>query len=182
MGDNSLPVVRSRYKLEPAEWRFLQAYAADPSQDLPSCERAAGLAPGAGRALLQSKRGRGAMGALMRTADERYEELKEQLIHLVASMSAWDPKDAFDAAGNLKRPAELPNDLRVAITEFKFYPASGAVEYKFTNRLAAVELLLRVLQERAPQEPEEGEGRALWIARGRQRLPKDKEPDASGGA
>jgi hypothetical protein len=175
VGDNSLPILRSRHKLDAAEWKFLQAYAQDPSQDLPACERAAGLAPGRGRALLQSARGRGAMGALLRTADERYEELKDQLIQLVASMASWDPKDCFDAAGNLKKPADLPNDLRVAITEFKFYPASGAIEYKFANRLQAVELLLRVLQERAPNTAEGEEGRAQWVVRGRQPLAKDTQ-------
>jgi hypothetical protein len=166
--DNSLPVLRANHALTEAELAFLLAYARDPGGSVYEAEATAGLARGQGRELLRSQRGRTVMGALLSTRDERYEELQGQLINMVARLANWDPKDAFDENKALRHPSELPDSLRVAITEFKYYPTTGAIEYKFESRLAAVALLLKHLQDRVGTTDEsEGTGRAQWIIRGR---------------
>lgn len=172
MADNSLPVLRAQHKLTENEIAFLLSYAKDPAGDLRQAETEAGLVPGAGRALLRSSRGRTVMGELLRTRDERYQGIQDQLINMIFRLASWDPKDAFDSNGQLKHPSELPDEIRVAITEFKYYPATGAIEYKFENRLAAVKLLLEQLRDRTGDKTEDTEGRAEWVVRGRgERVP-----------
>lgn len=175
MADNSLPVLRVKHKLSDAELAFLLAFGEEP--DVYAAESSAGLERGAGRALLQSKRGKAAMAALLSTQEERYADIQAQLVTMLCRMVSWDPKDAFDESHRLRHPRELPDEIRCAITEFKYYPATGAIEYKFESRLSAIALLQKwflASQAKAEGGGADGEGRAEWVVRGRQALPADK--------
>lgn len=168
--DNSIPVLAVRNKLSEPELQFLLAWAKDPAANLAQVEAAAGLPPGAARALLQSDRGKRTISALLANPEERYAELRAQLVALVAKLAGWDPKDAFDENGALRHPRELPDEIRCAITSFQYYPANGSIEYKFESRLSAIKLLMQFLSEHdqrmAASLPDSE--RAQWVVRGRQ--------------
>lgn len=176
MSDNSLPALRVKHALTDEELRFLLAYARDPGADLVQVEQECGLPRGTARELLRSKKGRATISALLRTQDERYQDLQDQLIAMVVRLGFWDIKDCFDGKRQLLHPSELPDEIRVAITDFKYYPATGAVEYKFESRLNAIALLQKWFLERQGEKAgEDDEGRATWIARGRQELGPGKD-------
>lgn len=173
--DNSLPVLRTKHKLSDEELKFLVVYAKDPGADLMETELACGLVRGQGRELLRTARGRGAISALLRTRDERYADIQDQLVTMVMRLASWDPKDCFDDNGQLRHPRELPDEIRAAITEFKYYPSTNSIEYKFESRLHAITLLQKWFLTREAEKPEGEEGRAEWVVRGRQALPSDNK-------
>lgn len=141
-------------------WPFVEAFLADPKLNISAAERKAGLPPGAGQRALAHPGVRSTIGAIMSDRRDRYRDIRDKALLILADIAFHDPAEAWDPDGvGVLRLPDMPPSLRLAVSEYEERVSpDGTVtrKVKFHDRVKVLQILLQQFGD--PGETVEAQG------------------------
>ena len=128
--------------LSKQENALVVAFVETPDLDVKEAAERVGLSVRSARDVLKRPEVRKAVGlAFLSERKDRLEAVRDMLIQNLHQLSCWDPKDLFDAQGNVMDIPDMPPTMRAAIKGFKV--GRYGPEFQFVDRTVIQLELLR---------------------------------------
>lgn len=121
-------------------FRFAEAMAADPELDPGKAAIAVGR-PGQGGVMLKDSRTLKVLSVMLADNRETFKDLRRATIQMLAQLACYDPIDAFDQFGQIRRIDEMPPEMRMAVKSYEV-KADGSRRISWVDRTRVLELLL----------------------------------------
>jgi hypothetical protein len=128
--------------LSKQENALVVAFVEAPNLDVETAAERVGISVRSARDVLKRPEVRKAIGlAFLSERKDRLEAVRDMLIQNLHQLSCWDPKDLFDAHGELRHIKDMPDTMRAAIKGYK--KGRYGDEFQFVDRTAIQLELLR---------------------------------------
>lgn len=143
-------------------WPFVEALLADPKLNIAAAERKSGVPKGSGVRILAHPGVRSTIGAIFSDRRDRYRDIRDKALLILADIAFHDPAAAWDDEGvGLLRLPDMPASLRLAVSEYhEWTTPDGTVhrKVKFHDRVKVLQILLQQFDDLGEDKVVEAQG------------------------
>lgn len=147
--DRALALIRRECPTE--YWPFVEALLADPKLNISAAERKAKLPKGSGQRILAHPGVRSTIGAIFSDRRDRYRDIRDKALLILADIAFHDPAAAWDEGGvGLLRLPDMPPNLRLAVSEYHEWTTPDGTTHrkvKFHDRVKVLQILLQQFED-----------------------------------